>query len=407
MTVYIHSAPFGLKEYTIRLIRSELRKNGVNVTEEAARADCVFCSVLDITEVSQITVAKNHGPPVVTGGIVSEYPLVNELSDYVYHGEIYELAEWLGRGGDVGDNEHITTKTRKRLRVNQRIEYGRNPIVEVGGRASYYYVGKGCPVMCKYCYIANARDYQCVPEALYRKAERAVPRGRAMFPIAAYDPYGAKAARSVTETLLRKYITGDERYKARTIRAGVEFCNPAYSKSLAKGVTIDHLNEALRRSSEDRSKMILYFIAGLESTEEWTDYFSRIAIDYRTTPAVFLTFTYLDAQPFTPFYDYDMRRRTEIDLRRIRMSALERNKRVRTSSLADMKKSTLRTMYGRCDNEEMYKDIKRFAGRRYGNADIIDHVEKNYRWAIGTATIEDVMKRPRKPTTTIRRYWDA
>lgn len=399
MRLYIHKNSTNYKEYATRLLDKLLVKW---LVDDPGLADAVLVSMCDIGEIGDIAKAKAHGRPVIAGGMISEYPVVNELADYVWHGEVYGFRDCLQSGLALDDMPGMTCRGSRRLVIDQRIRWADNPIVRVGGRAMYYYASKGCPVRCKYCLIGNIRDYQIVPRRLYNRALKTC--GKALMPIAAYNPYGVPDQANIGETLLRKYIAGDVARGAKMIRSGVEFVTPGLSAGLAKGVTLDDVNEALARSARERTKMILYFIAGLESQEQLEDYLSGIAIDYNTTPAVSLVFTYIDPQPFTPFHDFDLRRKiTGIDTKRLYAVASQRNKRIRVLPLAGPQKSTIRTLLGRVTTVDEYRLVWRMRNKSY--EDIMAACGLECPHLLGSAAVEEIVARPR--ARIVPEYWGA
>lgn len=388
MKLYLYGNSTNYKEYTLELIRKIMLPYLVDNPDDA---DIVMVSVCDITEIEDINKAKKlYAKPILSGGMISEIPILNELSDYVYHGEIYGLREHLDSGGTIEDCEYITTKENKKLNVYQKIHWFKNPMVQVGKRALYYYVSKGCPVKCKYCYMAYTRNYQVIPESLYNNALKIAKKN--LMPIAAYNPYGVPGGAYIGETLLKSYIAGKSGSGARLLRCGIEFVNQALSKSLAKGVTLDDLNKALALSKHNGTKLILYFIAGLETQDEIDEYFSNVDIDYMTSPVITVVYTYIDPQPFTPFYDFDIRQKIGIDAKMVYGAISQRNKRFRVMPLAKMEKSTIRTLYSRCRSVEDYQVIRQLS--KFSHAEIIERLpNKNY--LIGTSDIEDVIGRKR------------
>jgi len=373
-------------------------------------ADYVLVSLCDITEITDLIKARKLGKPTITGGMISEVPIVNELSDYVYHGEIWGLVEFLKTRKGLIECNNITTKDKKALMINQEINWKESPIVRVGNKAAYYYCAKGCPIRCKYCLIGNARKYQYIPEGLYRIAERAIKKQKGrMMPIAAYNPHAAKTERAITEVLLKKYISGNGLgLKNSLIRTGVEFVSPKLSKELAKGVTIDDVNRALEISMANNNRMILYYIAGLESQEEVESYFSGIAIDYNIKPVITIVFTYLAPQLMTPMYDYNLSARYQIDAKRIFGVINERNKRIRVMPLANIKKSTIRALFERCTTTEEYDYICKLKRDSVTYDQVINEINVRYPHLMGTSDIDTCISRSRHDTfMTVFPYWDV
>lgn len=398
MKLYFHKTGNQLIEYNIRLIEKLLAQW---LVDDPRDADYIMLSLCDISEIGEIERAKKYGKPVITGGMVSEYPIINELSDYTWHGEIYGFRDAVKVGQSLDEMESITKRGDRRLKIDQGINWQENPIIHVGKRAMYYYVSKGCPVRCKYCYIGNVRDYQTCPESLYQNALRIA--GARLMPIAAYNPYGTSNKTNIGETLLKRYITGKMGSGAKTLRGGVEFCTDDLSKNLAKGVTLDDLNAAILKSRVDRTRLIIYFIAGLEAQDVLEDYFNRIVQDYSIKYPVTIVMTYIDPQPFTPMHDLDLRHKISIiDHKRLYWIASQRNKRIRFMPLAGPEKSTIRTLLGRAVSLDDYRHIKSIS--KMNHTDMIRSCESKPH-LIGNATLQDIMGRKRDQI--VPEYWRA
>ena len=389
MKFYFHKSKVQIKEYNVRLIEKIL---GSYITPVVSESDYVMISICDISEINELQKAKAYGKPIVCGGMVSDYPIINELSDYVWHGEVYGFKKELDAGKHLDEMPSMSKQGERSLVIDQRIEWAKNPIIKVGNRAMYYYVSKSCPVKCKYCYISYVRKYQVVPEVIYRKAAKVA--GKNLMPIAAFNPYGTVCKTNIGETFLKNYVSGKVGSGSRTLRAGVEFCDQELSKNLAKNVTRDDFYEAIRRSERDGTKLIMYFIAGIEEQPALEDYFGNIPISYSNKNPVTIVFTYIDPQPFTPFYQFDITRKIgNIDAKKIYHIATQRNKRVRIMPLAGPSKSTLRTLLGRATNIEQYKLIKSL--KKADNGTIIDKIGKTYPELLGSESLEEVKSRRR------------
>lgn len=395
MKFYMASNPTNIKEYSVRLVTHVMRDY---MTDDPSQADIVMVSLCDITEIGDIAKARKFCKPILTGGMVADFPVVNELSDFTYHGEIYGLRDHFAAGGNLDDCPHVSTHANRKLDIYQGIAWGENPIIGVGGKAKYYYTSKGCPVRCKYCLIGNSRDYQVIPERLYNRAVHQA--GKHIMPIAAYNPYGVPTDAAIGEALLKKYNQGEFGRGARLIRSGVEFVTPALSRGLAKGVTIDDFNLALDVSKRNNTKLILYFIGGLESQSDINTFFGLINLDYATKPVVNIVYTYIDPQPFTPFIDFDIRLKIPVDTTEIYRIANARNKRIRVMRPSQMSKSTYRTLVSRCLSQADYNHVRKLA--KLTHDEMIAGCD-NYPHLLGSATIDDIIDRKRE--AYIPDYW--
>lgn len=395
MKFFFHKKNTQHIEYNIRLIEKLLAGN---ITKDVSLADYVLCSICDVTEIGEIIKAKKYGPPVITGGMISEYPIANELSDYVWHGEIYGFKKEIDTGRGLEDMASITSAGERRLCIDQQIDWRLNPIIKRGNRAMYYYVSKGCPVRCKYCYISYSRKYQKVPWPLYKKASKVA--GKNFMPIAAFNPFKTITETNIGETFLKEYVTTNN-IKSATIRAGVEFVSESLSSNIAKGVTHEDFFEAIKKSEKNNTKMILYFIAGLEDQEIVEEYFSKIPSSFSGKAPISIVFTYIDPQPFTPFANFDISLKKKIDAKKIYRVVSQMNKRIRIMPLAKRSKSTIRTLIGRAESIEQYNHIVKLKNKSH--EEIINECGK-YKNLIGSDTIAAIIKRPRKKVPSP--YWE-
>jgi hypothetical protein len=122
------------------------------------------------------------------------------------------------------------------------------------------------------------------------------------------------------------------------------------------------------------------------------EHFANYAIDYDTTPAVTITLTYIDPQPFTPMHDLDLREKIiDIDHTEVYRAVNGRNKRVRVMPLARPEKSLLRTLLARCESRADYNLVRGLQKRSH--ADIISAIPERM---IGSASLNEVIGRKRR-----------
>lgn len=406
LTYYLHSKPEEVKEYTQQLLAYLAKRSRVaEIVGTPSDADYILCSICDITEASEIAKARKYGKPIIAGGMLSELPILNELADYVWHGEAYGFFESMASGAPDGI-PFISTKGKRSFQINQKIDWAINPIVQVGARSCYYYTSKGCPVKCKYCMMAYAREYQKCPENIYRAREKQIAAVKKnMMPVAAFNPYENESTRGVTEVLMKAYNKKPLK-NTNMVRCGYEFVTGALSKNLAKGVTIDDFNMFLDLTREHKSKAIVYFIAGLETTDEIIEEFSKIEPDFRTTPVITLNFTYLSPQHMTPFSDYGLHNRSEIDHKEIFRHINGINKRIRVNPLAPITKSTMRAMMERTTSTEEFLALNKLMGK-YANIDN-ESLYRSFPHLVGTSGLDEVLSRPRQKHGFFdNSYWEA
>lgn len=402
MKLFLHATKDQQKEHTQKMITHIITKHKKHeIVHDAASAELIMVSVCDITEASEIIKARRYGKPVIGGGMLSETPIINELSDYVWHGEIYDFAQ----NTNPLNLPFVTTKDNKKLAISERIEWAHNPIVCVGNRSAYYYTSKGCPARCKYCLIGNSRNYQQCPEDTFRAAEKAIKTSKkSMIPVAAYNPYATETTRAITEIMLAKYISPQFKKNEVMIRTGIEFVRPDYSANLAKGVTGEMFHEAICKSAALAQKMILYFIAGIETQEEVEAYFEKyLPRDFKSTPAITVNFTYLDPQQMTPLARWDISQKQSIDTKRVFYLCNGINKRIRINPISPLGRSTARTMMQRTTSEKDFGILRR--SMNSATADTHERLVEMFPALVGSETIAEIIDRKRGDKLFFGDYW--
>lgn len=388
---YLHKSKAGHGEYTSVLLRELLSEYLVDNPNDATH---VLVSLCDITEIGEIKKAKKLGKPIITGGFISETPILNELSDYVWHGEAFAFADYLDQGATLEEMPHITTRNNRKLNVSTFIDWGRGPIVNVGKNASYFYTSKGCKYRCKFCLMSHSRPQDQIGYDLYRSAEQKVKNAKRNFmPIGAYDPYRRPAdKRRITEIMLKSYLReSHQALKNMTlIRCGVEFMDPDNSKRLAKNVQLEDLNRAIEQARRYKHRMILYFLLGLESRDTMDAFIDGLIPGFQRTPDVRFVFTQIDPQPGTPMYDLNIEDKHEIDAKRLywRLSGVNK----RFSSLAtNYHKATLRTLLQRVITVEDYNLIS----KKNTHEAMMTLASRLDSRLLGTASLDEVKDRKR------------
>lgn len=394
-------------EYVEALLMHVLRPYMVESPDDASH---VLVSICDIMKVGQIEIARRkYGKPVITGGFISETPILNELSDYVWHGEVFGFRRCLDDGMTLDEMPSVTTSRNRKLRIDTFIDWNMCPVVNVGSKLSYYYASKGCRIRCKYCLLAYSRPFQRIPRRLFYAAEKIVADAkRLFFPIGAYRPYPMKHGKQsrTIETTIKQYIASSMcDFSKKLIRTAMEFFTDELSRKLAKGVTSAMLAEALQKAKRDKNKMSIYYVLGLEKWEEIEGAISNWPMDYDRNPDIIIIGTFLDPQPNTPMFDLDIRQKAKIDRQQLYWSLTSRNKRFRVQ-LQNYDKSTWRTIMQRVVDIGQYKMLRKL----HTHGDLIEAADRVDSRLSGASDIRVVLERPRNKDyigQTAIPYWET
>lgn len=378
-------------EYTPELIKHVLRSRGVPVEDDPGEADLVLVSLCDITEIPRVVKARQYGKPVVAGGFPHAVPLLNELADYVWHGEVYGFADALAIGLPLEEMDSITTREKRDFTFDGRVDWASNPIVNVGGKASYYLVARGCQMRCRFCMCGYLHQRKQIPEGLYRSAETAVTNAKRSFmPVGAYDPYSPRRKIGIREVLLKQWLR-DPVLDCKSIRTGVEFVTPELSRALGKNVQADDVARLVHLTEGTKTKATLYFIAGLETTDEVIDFINKMPRGHKRLPDMRWVFTYLDGVPGTPLYDLDMSSHHVLNPKALKQALSGVNMRFSMSIANTPHLAWFRTFMARVTTVEEYAAIRRNRGEG-----LLDYVREHLPHLVGSgATVGELQARPR------------
>jgi hypothetical protein len=350
--------PEGQKSgYAKVLLRRLCQQAGIEIASTPEAAESVWVSMCDITDVRHLLAARELGRPLVAGGWVSFLPALRRLADYVCVGEAYDFVKQYARAprlSALGDLDYVSTPEKQGL-IDERINWRSNPLVKIGGRAYYYYCGKGCPMRCKYCAMSYSRHVQFAPHRYIDGACASMPKNGKLVLMVSYLGYdlsaGVHARLGATDVKVTQYIRENPQ-KMRMVRTGLEFFSEDVRRNIAKPISHDQLCQFLAMTKENNAEVTLYVIAGVESNADALAFAESLPVDMDVRPRVHLRFTYYDPQPLTPGADWDVRQKQQTDFLRLMAMCHQRNRRIRINPVKAMGHSTWRTMMQRAATPE-------------------------------------------------------
>ena len=402
MRTYFYTAPKQKHEYNIRLLKTLCEINGVELTEDLRAADNVWVSCCDTMGLEILFKARKFGKPIIAGGSVSFMPVMRLWADYVCHGEAYNFIRLFSKVKhieEVADFPMVGTATKGQGELDEFIDYRLNPLVQCNTTAYYYYCGKGCPQLCQYCALSWSRQWQKAPQILVERAIATMPKKGRLFPMVSFWDYVLPLPMvrrlGILDVKIKNYIRTGGFYSNKRIRTGIEFVREDVRKKLAKPLTQDEINAFVQVSKRNNHEAVLYFIGGLESTEEIIDHFCKYPPDMDLIPRMKIVFTYFEPQSITPMGDFNLAARLPIDRDAIFSMAGQVNRRFRFHPMGTLAHSTWRALMGRAETVE---DADYYWGLRNetDNAKLLDVVAYRRPEHLGTLTLPELLARPRQ-----------
>ena len=401
MRVYFYLSELQRKEYNIRLLQLLCAKYNVAVTDSADDADCVWVSLCDIVDLPILFQAKKLKKPIVVGGSIAHLPVLRMLADYVCVGEGYHFVEAFSKCKTLSDIEKIEeVSTRDKVGTpNEFIDYKFNPIVQVTNQGYYYYTGKGCPQKCKFCLMSYTREWQTAPEAYIINALKSIPSKGKLYTMSSYFSYQhipRELCRKlgVQDAKVKEYVRTNGEGIGHRIRVGIEFADEKLRKGLAKPILDHDISEFIRITKEHKCEATVYFVGGLENTEQINSFLSKWPEDGSLSPRLILIFTYIDPQWPTPMGDFDIRNKIAINTDRIFQVAQSHNRRIRVHKAKYIAHSSWRTIMQRAStiDEAMFA----WGLRNCKDNDLLlRSTERQYPHLLGTADLGQILSRPR------------
>jgi len=410
MIVHFYTAPKQKHEYNIRLLKLLCQHHGIEVTEDVKAADVVFVSCCDTMDLEILAKARKLGKPIIAGGSVSFMPAMRLWADYVCHGEAYDfIAKFasIRHLEELVDFPEVATAEKGQGVLNEHIDYALNPLIQCNTTAYYYYCGKGCPQLCQYCALAWSRTWQKAPQILVERAIFTMPKKGRLFPMVSFWDYTLATPLlkrlGILDVKIKEYNRTAGYYAGKRVRTGVEFVDADVRKKLAKPLSQEEINTFIHYTKRNGHEAVLYFIAGLESTEKIIDFFSKVPVDMALQPRMKLVFTYFEPQSITPIGDFRLDHRSTIDRDEIFAALQQMNRRFRFHQMGGIAHSTWRALMGRAttlDDLDYYWSLRNVKE----NDVLLEAAAK--RGHMGSLTLKEVMARPRA-TRKVKYVYDG
>ena len=387
MKIYFYEILRQKIHYTSKLLKFLIhRQNNLEIVDKLRDADCVFVSVCDITELHLIREARVFCKPIISGGALSQFPVMRVWSDYVCVGEVYDFIEKLNKVKRIQEIEsfpEIATKVKPGI-LNENIRFELNPVINFGSKAAYLYCGKGCPQRCKYCLMGNSRKWQFMEEIRFIAALRAIGN-RKLYPMLSFFPY-----KNIPNELQQNLGILDVRIKdflrnssaGKNIRTGVEFFSEEKRKLYGKPMLDQEINLFLKKVQFLNKTTVLYFIAGLEDVEAETFIEEVLPESNKITPRIICILTYIDPQPLTPMQNMDIREKITFDGELFFKKAVRKNRGIRVHRMKKISFSSWRTVMQRSSNLQELEFCFRLRKERNNNR-LLELVDNKFPHLLG------------------------
>jgi len=402
MTVYFHLYKNQEREYVIQLLYKLCKHHGIQRTYDADAADAVFVSMNDITLIKHLREASKFGKPVVCGGFASIFPVTKIYADYVVQGEAYNFMYQFARikkVADIIEIQNVATHTKPAV-VDEYIDYALNPIVKVSPRGYYLYCGKGCNIKCSYCQLSHSRtaaqscEIGVVYDAVNLVHNHSNGKGR-LFTMMSHSPWDF--GNSITKYLARMNITiptynsSDINWRGEEIKCGMEFATEEFRAKFAKPISTSDIATFVQKSKNNNNTVTMYMIAGLETQTQHNQLMDSFGLDDNISPRIHLKYSYIDPQPYTPFADFDVRKKIPLDVKEVFAYVNKKNKRVRTVPIKYIAHSTWRTIMQRAKTHEQANFAYDLRNEK-DNEKILRRCEAEHPILLGNKSVNDLLK---------------
>lgn len=273
--------------------------------------DVVAVSLCDVLDMKYLRKIRNSTTkPVLAGGAYAyNYWSAKLYADYVWIGEVYDMAECRTLN-ELADSPHCYTgDDSKRLYASWRVDWDRVPVTRVAKHKSYYWAGVGCKNKCAFCYTSWTHRHLVNTEENQRAARRLAKKHN-LYLMMVSNEYEINNENLTKDMLLRDYIR--QPISGNMVRCGVEFATEKNRREKGKPITRNELFCAIQKMNVDRLTLRLFHITGYEPQEDWEMYIDELCMMILKAPnksLLHLMFNNLQYQNYTPLY----RERFDID----------------------------------------------------------------------------------------------
>jgi len=374
MKLYFYKNNKKVTTYTYELLKYIAKKNNHKVVETPKEADLCCMTLTSLLEIDNLRIFRNRykKSKIIIGGHACNSPAaLLRYCDYVNLGQGFQFFSECSDIEDIEEKGYIVTREKRKGKFSQYINWDTIPLVQISKRSYSILYSVGCRMNCKFCLTSAINKYQVCPNKTKIYKAKRYAAGKQLYLITNDFDGGVDVKRNVSDIRVQEYLKNPDNYDdIKLLRLGVECVLEENRRKLGKNITDDELRELFKVTKSKNKRMNLFYMAGLETTEEWETMAELLDQDYGGKPKIGLILNYFDPQALTKMEGYDLTTIKEINIPHIKR--ILKLKSARILIFRDLKiapyNAMKSSMLSRC-NENQVDDILELKKRKHKRMD--------------------------------------
>jgi hypothetical protein len=309
MKYYFYEESKGLQTYTVGVLKYLASINNHIIVDNVKDCDIILISLNDIFSIYALEKLRieNLNKTIVAGGHAAvHFKLLSIFANYVWIGHGFDFFK-LNSLDEIKQSKHVYCKDKDRevIESNQNIEWNNVPIIKQSNKSVYYWSGVGCKNKCHFCLTSWTNKHNNNKNINIIKACNIANNKKYNINLVSNeysDNYNIKVKSHVKDMM----ISDVDKLKVKDvnmIRCGVEFAEESNRKKYGKYFTNEQFNNFIYKAHELKIELNAFCITGIDSIEQWKEFFLQLPIIDKLTPRVIFKFTTLEILQHTPLYN--------------------------------------------------------------------------------------------------------
>jgi len=353
--------------YTIELIKKIIIANNHILVDSYNECDLIAISSISIQNgglewIKKITskIKKEVEKPIVIGGHATSTPMILlKYVDYVNIGHGFEFFEKCKSINDIEKQPFILKRGDTSVFISQKIDWKLEPLVQIGKKNFYYWIASGCKNKCTYCSTTHFYKHQknnLFNNEKINKIKKKIGKNNLILITNEFNN-DTIIKTQVIDSTFKQYIENPKRYNnIGKIRMGIEFPTEALRKKTGKPISNDEIKEVVKISKKYNKHLGWFFIAGLNTQEEFEFFKENLLYDnYTARPQIEVMINYFITAYNTPLgKNFNIiNNYKELDLKRLQYIWSKTNSRIRIGFYHVMKpySALIKSLIERCSWE--------------------------------------------------------
>lgn len=318
MKILFYNNTKGATTYTYELLKTIAKYYKHEIVQN--NPDIIAISLTSHYEIEELRkLRKKTNKPIVVGGHCSNAPLsLLRYASYVNLGAGFDFFKNCKKISDIEKQDFIISKNKLEGVFSQYINWDILPIVQISKNSYSYLESVGCKHKCKFCLTSWINKHQVTEKQNILKRVSEKFKNKQLYFIGNnYESISCNL--NVSDVTIKGYNEKYTNYEnIKLIRAGLESPLEKTRKELSKNIKDIDIKKFFHITSINKKRANIFFIAGLNSQEEWESFIDILPSDINSSPSIGIVINYFDPSMGTPLARYNLNDIIPINIPRIK-----------------------------------------------------------------------------------------